>query len=198
VKKILITLCFLVLQITPAQANECPAGAQCALVINCTTGERTIEVISTAPFVVTPKIDPVITPPTHKLSVQTVNQSFGVSGTPEQIQETVNQMVAKVVAPIEIDSCVNGGCNKTEINATTKEVTVLPLTKEEIQQRSQDKLTSLARNAEITKAATQALPNIEKTNEITPLSETEPDWWSLWLLEWAKYTYWFYSYNWQL
>jgi hypothetical protein len=198
VKKILITLCFLVLQITPAQANECPAGAQCALVINCTTGERTIEVISTAPFVVTPKIDPVITSPTHKLSVQTVNQSFGVSGTPEQIQETVNQMVAKVVAPIEIDPCVNGGCNRTEINATTKEVTVLPLTKEEIQQRSQDKLTSLARNAEITKAAAQALPNIEETDEITPLSETEPDWWSLWLLEWAKYTYWFYSYNWQL
>jgi hypothetical protein len=202
-KKVLITLGFLVLQIAPAQADGCPAGARCAVEVNCTTGVTTWHVLPDVPVDVTPRVEPVVVAPTHTLIVKTTNQGFGMSGTPEQIQANVNQMVAKVTAPIEIDPCVNGGCSKVEVNATTQEVTVSSLSAKEIQQRSQDKITNIVREAELAKAATQALPNLQtveqaaETEEATPLDETDPEWWNLWLLEWAKYTFWFYSYNWQ-
>jgi hypothetical protein len=202
-KKVLITLGFLVLQIAPAQADGCPVGARCGIEINATTKVVTWHVLPDSPVYVTPKVEPVIEKPTHVLSVQTSNQGFGVTGTPEQIQATVNQMVARVTAPIEIDPCVNGGCTKVKVNATTQEVTVSSLSAKEIQQRSQNQITNLAKNAELAKTATKALPNIQpieetkETKSTTPLDETDPEWWNLWLLEWAKYTFWFYSYNWQ-
>ena len=202
-KKVLITLGFLVLQIAPAQADGCPEGARCNVEVNCTTGVTTWYVLSDVPVDVTPKVEPAVVAPTHTLIVKTTNQGFNMSGTPEQIQANVNQMVAKVIAPIEIDPCINGSCNKIEVNATTQEVTVSSLSAKEMQQRSQDKITNIVREAELAKAATQALPNLQtveqavETEKTTPLNETDPEWWNLWLLQWAKYTFWFYSYNWQ-
>jgi hypothetical protein len=200
-KKILITLGFIVLQIVPAQADGCPAGAVCEVDFNITTKVTTYKVIPVTPVITTPKIEPVITPATHILSVQTANQGLGVFGTPEQIAATVNEMVAKVTAPIEIDTCANNSCNKMEVNATTQEVTVSAFTKQEIQQKAQSKIVNSAKDAELAKIASQALPNIqtiELAEKTTPLDEIEPEWWELWLLEFAKYTFWFYTFNWQL
>ena len=210
-KKGLFVIGFIFLSISPAQANECPAGARCGIEVNCTTGVTTYHVLPNLPINTTPLVQPVIVTPTHTLSVKTANQSFGVVGTPEQIQTTVNQMVARVTAPIEIDPCVNGGCNKIEVNATTQEVKISSLSTADIQQRNKDRISNIAKEAELAKIVTQALPNIQTLEEaeinngglfierkITPLTETEPDWWTLWLSEWAKYAYWFYSFNWQL
>ena len=194
-KKILITLGFIVLQIAPAQADGCPAGAVCEVDFNITTKVTTYKVIP-----VTPKVEPVVSTATHVLVVQTANQGFAVSGTPEQITETVNEMVAKVTAPIELDPCKNGSCNKMEVNATTQEVTITTMTAQEIKEKNQNKVINLAKDAELVKVVSQALPNIQpiETQTATPLDENDPEWWNLWLLEWAKFAFWFFTFNWTI
>jgi hypothetical protein len=201
-KKGLLVIGFIILSMSSAQANECPAGARCGIEINATTKVVTWHVLPNEPVVITAEVKPEIVKPTHVLSVQTSNQSLGVTGTPEQIQTSVNQMVTRVTTPIEIDPCINGGCNKVEVNATTQEVTVSTLSAKEIKQRSEDQITNLAKNAELVKVASKALPNVQTIEEgtetqlPTPLDESDPEWWNLWLLEWARFTFWFYTYNW--
>ena len=203
-KGLLLVVTFILVSITPAYAN-CPEGSVCAVEINCTTGEKIYTVVPSTPVVAPARIEPVVVTPTHTLAVQTNYQSFGVSGTVEQIQTSVNELVAKVNAPIQIDPCSNGGCTKAEVNSTTNVTTVTTLTATEIKQRSEDQAQKLIRNAELAKVASKALPNIqpfkevtglEEVVELTPLSEENPYWWSEFLSYWSNYCYWLFAFNW--
>ena len=112
-KKLIITALFLVLGTNTAVAN-CPSGI-CAVEINCTTGVVTYtdappKVDTPSPFILQPVA------PTHTINVQTSNGSWGTSGTPEQIAQAVQTLIPQ---PLVADPCLNGGCNKIEVNATT-------------------------------------------------------------------------------
>jgi hypothetical protein len=171
---------------TPAFAN-CPSGL-CEVEINCTTGVVTYR--DAPPRVSTPepvRIEPVA--PTHTISVQTSNQGWGTSGTPDQIAQAVQTLAPR---PLTIDPCLNGGCTKVEVNATTKVTTILPLTEADLKQRAKDQVQQSQKQAELAKTAYQALPNITAwqpydpfNNEPTPatlLDETlTPEWWAEWL-----------------
>jgi hypothetical protein len=200
-KKGLLVIAFIILSISPAYAN-CPEGSNCAVDVNCTTGVVTYRVIQDAPVIVTPKVEPVVITPTHTLAVQTSNQTFSTVGTISQIETMVNQLVAKVTKPVEIDPCTNGGCYKSETNATTQVTTVSLLTASEIKARSEEQTQRLIRDAELAKVASQALPNIQPiekpTLEFQPtlLSESEPDWWEEFVKQLGLFTFWFYSFNW--
>ena len=121
-KKLIITALFLVLGTNTAVAN-CPSGI-CAVEINCTTGVVTYT--DAPPRVNTPVlVIPQPVAPTHSINVQTSNQSWGTSGTPEQIAQAVQTLIPQ---PLVADPCLNGGCNKVEINATTGVTTISALT----------------------------------------------------------------------
>lgn len=185
-KKIIMTALFLALGTNTATAN-CPSG-YCAVEINATTGKITY---SDAPprtpsTLVIP--EPII--PTHTISVQTSNQGWSTSGTPEQIAVAVASLAP---TSITVDPCLNGGCTKVEVNATTGLTIVSPLLETDLKQRAVDQINYSQRQAELAKTAYQALPNITEwqpydpfTKELLPttlLDETlTPEWW----LEWEQ------------
>jgi hypothetical protein len=134
---------------TPAIAN-CPSGV-CAVEINATTGQVTYtdappRVEAPAPII----IEPVA--PTHSVVIQTTNSSIGTSGSYEQVQQLVQQVITAPQAP-QIDPCASGGCTKIEVNATTGVTTILPLSPADIQQRAIDQYMNYARQLEMAIAA---------------------------------------------
>jgi hypothetical protein len=170
----------------PAYADYCPSGI-CVVEINCTTGEVTYK---DAP----PRIDipaPVIiqpVAPTHTINVQTSNQSWGTSGTPEQIAQAVQTLIPQ---PLTVDPCLTGNCTKIELNVSTGVTTILPLNEAELKQKAKDRVNESQAKAELAKTAYQALPNITPwqlydplDNELIPatiLDETiTPEWWTDW------------------
>lgn len=191
-KKIIISigifmLIFLALNIfsPSARAEGCPSGV-CEVEINCATGEV---IYRDAPIKETARVAISIpVAPTHTISVQTANSGWGTSGTPEQIAIAVASLAP---APITVDPCMNGGCTKVEVNATTGVTTVSPLSEKDLKQRAVDQINQSQRQAELAKTAYQALPNINEwqpydpfTKELLPttlLDETlTPEWWSEW------------------
>lgn len=183
-----------------AQANaDCGEGYGNAVEVNATTKVVTYSCIKLEPRVEPIKPEPVA--PTHTLAVQTTNQSLGISGTPEQIASSVATMVERVVN-IPINPCADGGCTKVEVNATTQEVTVTPLTMTEVRQQTDHMAQQTIKAAEITKKASQALPNIQPIDplaeevEPTPLTEEEPDWWVDFLRALAEFYFWYNGMNW--
>lgn len=184
-----------------AQANaECGAGYGNAVEVNATTKVVTYSCVKLPDPQPEPvRVEPVA--PTHTLVVQTPTQGLGISGTPDQIAASVATMVERVVT-IPTNPCVAGGCTKVEVNATTQEVTVTPLTMNEIRQQTDNSMRETLRAAEITKKASQALPNIQAIDplaeevEPTPLNEEEPDWWIEFLRSWAGFYFWYNSVNW--
>lgn len=200
--KIKLLLAGIVLSVLSPMAQaqaECGAGYGNAVEINATTKVVTYSCIKLPEPQVETRVEPVA--PTHTLVVQTPNQSLGMSGTPDQIAASVATMVERVVT-IPTNPCVAGGCTKVEVNATTQEVTVTPLTMTEIRQQTDDRLRETLRSAQITKKAAQALPNIQPINplakevEATPLNEEEPDWWIEFLRSWAGFYFWYNTVNW--
>jgi hypothetical protein len=185
-KKLIAGLVLTWLSITPALAN-CPSGV-CAVEINCTTGEVTYrdappKVDTPAPFIIQPVA------PTHTISVQTANQGWGTSGTPEQITKAVENLIPQ---PLTIDPCLNGGCTKVQVNATTGVTTISALSEADLKQRAKDQIQQNQRQAELAKSAYQALPNItvwqlydfEKKEPLPATIQDEslnPDWWNDWL-----------------
>jgi hypothetical protein len=148
-KVILITGLAISLIATPALAN-CPSG-NCAVEINCTTGVVTytdapIRVETPAPFLPTPVT------PTHQVVIQTTNGAMGTSGSFEQVQQLVQQVI-QAPKPPELDPCASGGCNKVIVNATTGVTQILPLTPADIQQRLVDQYMNYARQLEMAIAA---------------------------------------------
>jgi hypothetical protein len=149
-KKIIITTGLaLSLIATPALAN-CPSG-NCAVEINCTTGQVTytdapVRVETPAPVIPAPVA------PTHSVVIQTANSSIGTSGSYEQVQQLVQQVITAPKAP-QIDACATGGCNKIIVNATTGVTEILPLSPADIQQRSVDQYMNYARQLEMAIAA---------------------------------------------
>ena len=134
---------------TPAIAN-CPSGV-CAVEINATTGQVTYT--DAPPRVEAPspvRIEPVA--PTHSVVIQTANSSIGTSGSYEQVQQLVQQVISAPQAP-QIDPCASGGCTKIEVNATTGVTTILPLSPADIQQRVIDQYMNYARQLELAIAA---------------------------------------------
>jgi hypothetical protein len=179
-----------------AFAGGCPSGI-CEVEINCTTGVVTYK--DAAPRAITPvPAMPEPIAPTHTISVQTTNQGWGTSGTPEQIAQAVSQLAP---TPLEIDPCLNGGCTKIEVNATTKVTTVTALSESDLKQRAKDRVTNNKAKAELAKSAYQALPNITPWQAYDPLTPTpateqsdiEPDWWQNWV---ASYNAFFQSMFW--
>ena len=134
---------------TPALAN-CPSG-NCAVEINCTTGVVTY---TDAPLRVDmpPLVIPTPVMPTHQVVIQTTNGAIGTSGSYEQVQQLVQQVIQTPKAP-EPDTCALGGCTKIEVNATTGVTTILPLTLADIQQRLVDQYINYARQLEMAIAA---------------------------------------------
>jgi hypothetical protein len=173
------------LQVSPAFAN-CPSGV-CAVEINCTTG--VITYTDAPPRVDTPaRVIPQPVAPTHSINVQTSNQSWGTSGTPEQIAQAVQTLIPQ---PLVADPCLNGGCNKVEINATTGVTTISALTETDLKQRAKDQVSQNQRQAELAKTAYQALPNITPWQIYDPFNEEPilatildgtitPEWWADW------------------
>jgi hypothetical protein len=149
-KKIIITTGLaLSLIATPAIAN-CPSGV-CAIEVNATTGQVTYT--DAPPRVETPAPrmpEPVA--PTHQVVIQTANSSIGTSGSYEQVQQLVQQVITAPQTP-QIDPCVSGGCTKIEVNATTGVTTILPLSPADIQQRAIDQYMNYARQLEMAIAA---------------------------------------------
>ena len=138
---------------TPAIAN-CPSGV-CAVEINCTTGEVTYT--DAPPRVDTPApVIPEPVAPTHTVVIQTANSSIGTSGSYEQVQQLVQQVITAPQAP-QIDPCADGGCNKVIVNATTGQVDVLPLSPTDIQQRAIDQYMNYARQLELSIAAREVV-----------------------------------------
>jgi hypothetical protein len=186
-KKLIAGLILTWLSITPALAEGCPSGI-CSVEINCTTGVVTYRDAPVRVAVVNPVMpDPVV--PTHSINVQTVNQNWGTSGTPDQIAQAVQSLAPQ---PITVDPCLNGGCTKVEVNATTGVTTILPLTEIDLKQRAKDQIDSSQRKAELAKSAYQALPNItawqlydsfNKEPMPTTIQDEKltPEWWQEWL-----------------
>ena len=186
-KKILITTAILLaMGMNTAYAN-CPSGV-CEVEINCTTGVVTYRDAAPRVAYVEPvRPEPVL--PTHTISVQTANSGWGTSGTPEQIASAVASLAP---APITVDPCLNGGCTKVEVNATTGVTTISALTESDLKQRAKDRINNSQRQAELAKAAYQALPNITlwqpydsfntDPTPATVLDETlTPEWWESYL-----------------
>ena len=179
----------------PAFAN-CPSGV-CAMEINATTGAITYK--DATPLMAPPRHEPVV--PTHNLNVASSNQGLGINGTPEQIASSVATMVERAVN-IPINPCVDGSCTKIEVNVTTKETKVVPLTLIQVRQKTDQIAQQTIQTAEIAKVASQALPNIQPIDplaeevEPTELSEEEPDWWVDFLRSFADFYFWYNSVNW--
>ena len=137
---------------TPALAN-CPSG-NCAVEVNCTTGVVTY---TDAPIVnVTAPVISQPVAPTNMVVVQTANSSFGTSGSLEQVQQAVQQLITAPQAP-QADPCALGGCNKIIVNATTGVTEILPLSSADIQQRLVDQYMNYARQLEMSIAAREAI-----------------------------------------
>lgn len=201
-KKIVITTAILLaMGMNTAYAN-CPSG-RCEVEINCTTGVVTYRDAPPAvAFVELVRPEPVL--PTHTISVQTANAGWGTSGTPEQIAVAVASLAP---APITTDPCLNGGCTKVEVNATTGVTTISALTEADLKQRAVDKLTNSQRQAELAKAAYQALPNITTWQPYDPFAEQNyeptvqdlelnPEWWDLWfqsITDYYKNYFWWWA-----
>jgi len=152
-KIILISGLALSIIATPALAN-CPSG-NCAVEINCTTG--VITYTDAPPRVNTPApviLEPIA--PTHMVVVQTVNSGFGTSGSYEQVQQAIQQLITAPKTP-EPDPCALGGCTKVEVNCATGVTTILPLTPADIQQRLVDQYMNYARQLEMSIAAREAV-----------------------------------------
>jgi hypothetical protein len=164
-KVILITGLAISLIATPALAN-CPSG-NCAVEVNCTTGVVTYT--DAPPRVDTPAlIIPTPVMPTHQVVIQTTNSAIGTSGSYEQVQQLVQQVI-QAPKPPELDPCASGGCNKISVNATTGVTQVLPLSPTDIQQRLVDQYVNYARQLEMAIAAKDVViqpyvaPNIGST-----------------------------------
>jgi len=159
-KKIIITGLALSLFATPALAN-CPSGV-CEVEINCTTGVVTYRDAAPRVIVAEPVVvEPVA--PTHSVVIQTANSSFGTSGSYEQVQQAIQQIITTPQAPQE-DPCALGGCTKVIVNATTKTTEILPLSPADLQQRLVDRYMNYARQLEMAIAAKDAV--------IQPIAET--------------------------
>ena len=184
---LIITTFWLLLQASSANADGCPSGV-CEVEINCTTGEVTWRDAKPRLSVPAPVLPEPVTP-THSINVQTSNQSWGTSGTPEQIAQAVRTLTPQ---PVIADPCLNGGCNKVEVNASTGVTTVSPLSETDLKQRAKDQITQSQAQAELAKSAYQALPNITPWQAYDPLSNEPipatlldetltPEWWASWL-----------------
>jgi len=168
-----LTVSAVVFTNTPAYAN-CPSGV-CEVEVNCTTGVVTYRDAPPRVAYIEPvKITPVA--PTHQVVIQTANSSFGTSGSLEQVQQAVQQVINAPQRP-QTDPCVSGGCNKVIVNATTGVVDVLPLSQIDILQRQIDQQRNYAGQLEMAIAAKEAIvqPIIIETaeidNAITPNNE---------------------------
>ena len=176
-KKIIITGLALSLFATPALAN-CPSGV-CEVEINCTTGVVTYK--DAAPRVIV--VEPVVVQPvapTHSVVIQTANSSFGTSGSYEQVQQAVQQIITAPQAPQE-DPCSLGGCTKVIVNATTKTTEILPLSPADIQQRLVDRYMNYARQLEMAIAARDVViqpivettaPTVDETTSMIQIDST--------------------------
>jgi len=183
-RKVLLSL-LIVLIPTPAFAN-CPSG-YCDVEVNCTTGVVTYR--DAPPRVETPIfVTPQPVAPTHTINVQTPSQSWGTSGTVEQITQAVQTLIPQ---PLTTDPCLNGGCNKVEINVTTGVTTISPLNEADLKQRARDQVEQSQRQAELAKTAYQALPNITAWQPYNPFIDEPllatikdetltPEWWASW------------------
>jgi hypothetical protein len=194
IKKVL-TLAILLMIPAPAFAS-CPSGV-CAMEINATTGVITYK--DATPLEAPPRSEPVI--PTHNLNVAASTQGLGISGTPQQLASAVATIAERAVS-VPINPCAEGGCTKVEVNVTTKEVTVTPLTMTEVRKKTDQMAQQAIQTAEIAKKASQALPNIQPIDplveevELTLPTDQEPDWWVDFLRALANFYFWYNSVNW--
>jgi hypothetical protein len=196
-KKLIITALFMVLGTNTAVAN-CPSGL-CSVSVNATTGEVTYK--DAQPNYVPSLLSSLPQPvePTKTIKVESNNQTWATSGTPEQISQAVQVLAPK---PLTADPCLNGGCNKVEINATTGVITVSQLTETDLKERARLQVEQSQKQAELAKDAYQALPNITEYKDFDPRTDEPipatlqdesltPDWWS----DWFASLNWFFE-NW--
>jgi hypothetical protein len=198
--KLLLASLFVLFVSPLTQANaDCGEGYGIALEVNVMTKVETYSCVKLETRIELVRSEPVA--PTHTLVVQTQNQGLGMSGTPEQIASSVAIIVERAVN-IPINPCANGGCTKIEVNATTQEVTVTPLTMTEVRQQTDESARSAIQNAQMAKKVSQALPNIQPINpsaeEVAPtlLNEEEPEWWMDFLRALAEFYFWYNDVNW--
>ena len=98
--------------------------------------------------------------PTLTLSVQLPNQSFGTSGTRSQLEQVVRDLESRsaaAAAQAAADPCAGGCAPGIDVNASTGVVTIVPVSPEQIAQRSADAVASANRAAELAAAARETL-----------------------------------------
>ena len=98
--------------------------------------------------------------PTLTLSVQLPNQGFGTSGTRSQLEQVVRDLESRsaaAAAQAAADPCAGGCAPGISVNASTGVVTIVPVSPEQIAQRSADAVASANRAAELAAAARETL-----------------------------------------
>jgi hypothetical protein len=164
-KKIIITTLALSVLTPITHANaECGAGYGNAVEINATTKVVTYSCVKLQEFIAEPiKSEPIAS--THKVEIQTANQSIGFSGSLETVTNELTRLTTAPQAPLA-DPCVLGNCTKVEVNATTGVTTVLPLSLDDLAQRYKDAQFQYQRSLELAQAAQEAL--------IVPIQPIQP------------------------
>jgi hypothetical protein len=180
-KKIIITALALSVLTPMAHASaNCGAGYGNAVEVNATTKVVTYSCVKLAEPISEP-VRPEPVAPTHKVVIQTANQSMGFSGSLEAVTEQLTKITAAPQAPLA-DPCVLGTCTKVEVNATTGVTTVSPLSLTDLAQRYKDAQFQYQRNLELMQAAQQAVIvstepeviEVEETAVITTTTDVKP------------------------
>jgi hypothetical protein len=159
------------------QIDPCAAGGCTKIIVNATTGETTVLPLSAADLAQratdraaeasrsaaaasAARESLANAEPTLTLSVQLPNQGFGTSGTRSQLEQVVRDLESRAAAAAEraaADPCAGGCAPGISVNASTGVVTVVPVTPEQIAQRSADAVAEANRSAELAAAARETL-----------------------------------------
>lgn len=157
----------------PAFAN-CPSG-NCGVEINCMTGVETY-------YDIQPEIvfDPVIEQQlTITISVTTENSNLSITSTQEGVTQAVRSL-----SQIQLPTPEVQVANEIIFDISSGQVTVQPLTSQQIQQNLDIQRESAIRQAELASQAYLAL-------------ELENDWWINFLKELEAFDSWFFTFNWE-
>jgi hypothetical protein len=157
--------------------DPCASGGCTKVIVNATTGETTVLPLSAADLAQratdraaeasrsaaaasAARESLANAEPTLTLSVQLPNQGFGTSGTRSQLEQVVRDLESRAAAAAEraaADPCAGGCAPGISVNASTGVVTVVPVTPEQIAQRSADAVAEANRSAELAAAARETL-----------------------------------------
>lgn len=160
-----LTIVFLTPTIVKAEEVDPCWDGNCSYNVNATTGQTTITRLSDAEIAlrnsyvapVIPSPEPIpSSEPTYNLVVITEEQSFGTSGTVQQLETVVQDLEQKAVSAEESkydEPCLYTDCVKYVADGTKGTVEVVDITYRELRNRQIERLANVERTQSL---ATQA------------------------------------------